>query len=272
MARPRIEATTPHWFDLKRYARACDMDAADWYINLAIRGEIARGKNHTWLVEFVRGTTPLIRRSGSLSDARLRSLGDVGELLRGRVPRASVEYLRTCELYYYEQKLPEPIRKFGANLDARKMMSMFNGSAPSGFTGPLDHAFDKRQLEVFVRIDLTLPDQVLMKDMQDFITRARGELSAIGGKQPHDKALRELSGRSANLKTFGKLNLLAFMDIEQWCRDESTSIKEAPLARMLDIDAKELPAARKYAKALGDGFVLQAWLIRAAREAVRKTP
>ena len=42
MARPLLDAAPPAWFKLSHYDEAADMDAADWLLNLAIRGEIAR--------------------------------------------------------------------------------------------------------------------------------------------------------------------------------------------------------------------------------------
>ena len=44
MAKPKTRGTTPPWFDLARYQKAGEMDAADWYLNLSLRAAIVCGE------------------------------------------------------------------------------------------------------------------------------------------------------------------------------------------------------------------------------------
>jgi hypothetical protein len=266
MGRPELKVDAPAWFDGVRYDDAHKMDEGDWYVNLALRGEIARGvnKQHALLVAVVRGKEPLIRRADLNVELRFALPQPIVALLDGRDTGSGVAYLRAEALYYFEKRLPKQIREFGANPRGT--------GAPEGFTGPIDHLFKPRYLSVFARINLALPDEVLLQDMRDFLRCARGEFRAIGGPQPYAQALRELRGRkSAKLKTFVKIKLLPLMDIEQWQRDENISIRPAALARMLDTAPEDVREARKYASILCNEFVLDGWLIRAAREAVRKS-
>ena len=154
---------------------------------------------------------PLVRRADDVE-------------LRAPRFRSGVEYLSAESLYFFEKRLPEQIRAFGARYEPGKTRAEDapEEDAPEGFTGPVDHLFKPRYLSVFARVNLALPDEVLLQDMQDFLRRVRGEFRAIGGPQPYAQALRELRGRkSAKLKTFAKIKLLPLMDIEQWQRDEN---------------------------------------------------
>jgi hypothetical protein len=273
MGRRLLEAEAPKWFDLSRYDSANDMDVADWYLNFALRGEIARGhKDKPSLLRRVQGDTPLLRRDDpgdSFWFGLLQMPPDFREILNDREPSSGVEYLSTHGLYFFEKRLPDAIRRFGAGYIHGKTSL---NDAPNGFVGPLDHAFDRRHLSVFARIDLSLPDDVLLHDLKKFLQRVRGEFAAVGGKQPYARALAELAGhKRARLSRFAKIQMLPLMDVEQWQRDEGKSIRPAPLARLLHIDVEDLREARKYMRVLLDDFALSGWLMRAAREAVSRS-
>jgi hypothetical protein len=248
------------------------MDAADWYLNLSLRGAIARGKSRFGR-QYVRGPNPVIRRADEsppeLDFISNESRGDFATILEGKEPRLGVESLRTEELYFFERRLPEAIRQFGRTHVPGNTPA---GEVPNGFVGPVDHLFEPRFLSVFARIDLSLPDKTLLADLQSFLKRERGTLAAIGGKEPSAAALRDLSEHyRPNLNTFANYCVLSLLDIEQWWADEDVSVPiDAAFARLLGIEEDALPEARKKARLVLDDFALRGWLLDAARAAVRK--
>ena len=158
MARPKVRIEPPTWFARSHYAAADRMDAADWYLNLSLRGAIARGKCKFGR-EYVRGSTPIILRRAEEWPAALAFIrdelgGDFATIFDGKEPRAGVENLRAEELYFFEQRLPHTIRQFGRSYVAGKTPVC---KAPPGFSGPVDDLFEPRLLNLFVRIDLSRP-------------------------------------------------------------------------------------------------------------------
>jgi hypothetical protein len=201
---------------------------------------------------------------------RLELNGEFAAILDGQEPRAGVEHLRTEELYFFEQRLPDAVRAFGRTYVPGKKPAT---RVPAGFVGPLGHLFEPRFVSAFVRLDLSLTDKVLKKDLQLFLERERRALKAIGGKQPFREAVRMLGKcNQANLRAFAEVGLLPFLDVEQWLIDSGAPIPaDAAYARMLGITTEDLREARKKAQRVLDDFILRGWLRDAARDAVRKS-
>ena len=247
------------------------MDAADWYLNLSLRGAIARD-NCKLGRHFVRELHPVIRRDaepGELLFIAMEMGGDFESILEGSEPRTGVEYLSAANLYFWERRLPESIRKFGAECVPDKSRAI---KAPAGFSGPIDHLFEPRLQSVFVRLDLSLPDEALHHDLQAFLTRERRALAAIGVEQPFAAALRTLGKHNkANLAKFASYRVLPFLDIEQWRIESGETIPDAAFARLLGITDEDLRETRKKARLVLDYFVLRGWLLAEARTAVRRT-
>lgn len=119
MARQKTTFTPPPWFDLAKYAHAEKMDAADWYINLLLRGHLSRNDDDGQLSDYLR-EVPLVRRghdSAFMLQLMLAKRSDVDQdvqrILSGYEPLSSVKSLRTDELYFFEKRLPEHIREIG---------------------------------------------------------------------------------------------------------------------------------------------------------------
>lgn len=272
MSRPRSEANVP-WFDVAHYAASYQMDAADWYLNLALRGAIARtdADDAPNARALVRGAQPVIRR-GDASRQLLLDKGTAGadfvDMLAGREPRAGIEYMSATELYFFERRLPQAIREFGEEYVHGKTPV---SEAPAGFFDPVDRLFEPRFLNAFVRINLSLPDKTLIADLKAFLARERKALAAIDGTQPFAAALHKLGNcKQANLDSFANYGVLPFLDVEQWRIDVGAKVPDAAFARLLGIEPDALPEARKKAELVLDDFVLRGWLLDAARAAVRE--
>ncbi|MEJ7669973.1 MAG: DUF6387 family protein [Casimicrobiaceae bacterium] len=269
MVRPRKFVAPPPWFKLSRYTAANAMDAADWYLNLGLRGWIARTRKESGRRTQLRAD-PLVRRLEALPFWLIgRVPSELSAILDNRLPRSSVELLRTDELYSVERKLPEQIREFGRNC---KWGETLASDAPSGFAGPLDHLIEPRRLSLFARVDLSMPDKEIAADLRDFLARERAALGSIGGPQPYREALRSLGNRNAaKLKTFATLGVLPFIDLDQWAADTAVDIPASRFADLLEIADDRLRETRDYATLLLNDFVLRGWLLRSACEAIRKT-
>lgn len=274
MARTKKSFSPPDWFALGNYRDAAKMDAADWYVNLLLRGKMHREPDNFFLHHLRQH--PLPRRQTPAGDELVMLLGllpaegfdpDIRRVLTNNEPRASVRRLRTEELYFFEKRLPEPIREFGRVYDPGKHNA---ADAPPGFQGPIDRAFPRRMLSSFVQIDLSKPENLIVEDLLGFVAEQRKELAEIPVPQPHAKALLELRGRrSLKMSTLARLQVLAYIDLEQWRKESEQSITQAAYADALDVSWEDLRETRKYAALLLNDLAMRAWLTGDARAAIR---
>jgi hypothetical protein len=270
MVRPKKKIDIPTWFNLSSYAAASYMDAADWYLNLSMRGKLSRQPNDFFLKFLQR--QPIVRRGEDTPIELIisgREFGpDFTAILNGREPRLNVEHLSAEEMYVFEQWLPKDIREFGRTYEPGKSQK---AEAPDGFTKPIDQLFERRLLRVFTRINLAAPDDVLVEDLLHFVARERAALAVIGGPQPYRTALRELQNKKRpNLKSWAKLGVLPYLDIELWCIGSGAAQTQESIAEQLEIEVTALPETKRYASLLLDEMVLNGWLMKFAREEMRK--
>jgi hypothetical protein len=249
------------------------MDAADWYLNLLLRGHIDRTSDNFWTTHIRQH--PIARRdsehANSLSFLVETSADfppDIREILNGREPHSAVQSLTGVELYFFERRLPEPIREFGRSF----VPGMTTDSVPAGFRGPIDNLSEPRLLGLFARINLSLPDDVILEDLRDFIKAKRAELARIDVPQPFREALRVLGKRNAaRLKTFVRLGVLPYLDLNQWLKETSKKITGASLAEILEIWPDDVRETRRYAAMLINDMTMRGWLTAPARAAIRKS-
>lgn len=268
MGHREIKPSAVPWFKIDSYAEAYKIDASDWFLNLSLRGAIARGQC-VGASEYVRGLKPVIVRAEKLTFelARIRDQlpGDFARILDGKEPSLGVESLTAQELYYFERRLPETIRQFGGS---HALATMRASKPPDGFLGPLDNLFEARYTNAFVRIDLSLRDETLVEGLRAFLTRERRAIAAIGGKQPFAAALRRYTAKLDRLAEYG---VLPYLDLDQLRRERGMSLRPAAFARLLGVSDDDLRETRRIAKAILDDFVLHGsfrrWLLDAAHPA-----
>lgn len=267
MPRYKDNNPAPDWFDLKNYAAAREMDAADWYLNLSLRSYIHREQEIFWM-KFVQ-TQPLLRRADGAPIEFWGAESDFGSnfmaILHGRTARSGVQALSGTEFYAFEKMLPQNVREFGAAFVPGKTRP---DGAPKGFDGPLDHLFERRFASAFLRIDLTLPDDVLLEDMRNFLRAKRAELAAIEGVHPYRDALASITKRRDPKPTvWASRKLLAVIDIDQWRESTNSTFTDAEIQRLLCIGENDFRQARDEAAQLLVQFALDGWLLPLARKA-----
>jgi len=132
MPRPTLSFEAPKWFAISHYSAAEKLDAADWYVNLALRAEFARG-NLNFLKSAIRGPDAIIRRAGSLPfQFALADLDpEIARILADELPSLGIRHLTAQELYLFERKLPPDVRSFGASFNPGETSA---NDAPDGFS------------------------------------------------------------------------------------------------------------------------------------------
>jgi hypothetical protein len=271
--RPRLTVEPPSWFDLRRYAAAAEMDAADWYLNLSLRSEVGRRKDNKGLLTYiVRKRTPLLRRSNIEGDVYAALLGadmlpEWMALLHGKA-RAGVGHMTAQELYFLESGLPAEVRQFGAAYRAGQ--TQFT-NAPPGFTAPIDEQLNPRYLTAHFSVDVFRPLEEVIEDVRAKLIAWRGELTRAVGEKPYAKALRK-RGRHYHFKlsTLATVGLLPLIDLTQWYEETGDGMpRPAAVSSLLHCSYEKLRQARTYLPRVLDEFSLRAWLLSAAEEAVR---
>ena len=249
MAGKKRTPAPPEWYVPEAYRSVEDLDAGDWLLNLTFRCWLHRGAPpqtedalrragpvlrrgddpqikrmhladvHRWVYSF--GSSEWDDPFGAFDEACQRpSLpSDVWNALRTGKVRSGVEPLSVSALYVFEKMLPEDIRARGVRLQDGD----HSATGPQAFGGRLDHAFPSQMVNRFVRIDLSLPDDVLRADLNEFLATERRSLSEIGGEQPYREAAR-LKLKAHELRTLAKVGLLQFLDLDRLQRQQERNL------------------------------------------------
>ena len=260
----------PVWFDLDRYACTHALDAGEWLMNLLFRCWVAR-TNDPFGLRVVQGVRPVLRRGDPEQIQTLAEVffmrehkapGGLLALLEGRPVRGGVQPLTILELYHFEGKLPADVRERGARYTQGDRTS---AGCPDVFLGRLDHAFEPQMLGRFVRVDLSLPDGVLLHDLATFIRSEREDLAKKGGKQPYREAVRIADKKRPRLSTLATIGLLPFLDLQQWADSCQPPVTDYQLAGLIGTDPNRMGHVREYAERCHQEVVIRAWLEPAAR-------
>lgn len=291
MAGKKRTPAPPEWYVPEAYRSAEELDAGDWLLNLTLRrwmhgvaqpqtedalrhaGPVLRRGDdhqikrmhladvHRWVYSF--GSTEWEDPFGAFDEAcRRPSLpSDVWNALRtGRV-RSGIESLSVSALYVFEKMLPEEIRARGKRLQDGD----HSATGPRAFGGRLDYAFPSQMVNRFVRIDLSLPDDVLRADLDQFLATERRCLAEIGGEQPYREAAR-LKLKVHELRTLAKVGLLQFLDLDRWQRAQGRSLSLYAVREMAGVvDRSRENELRHRVNLTLNQFQLHAWFARLDR-------
>ena len=285
----------PEWYVPEAYRSAEDLDAGDWLLNLTLRcwlhGDalpqtedalrcagpvLRRGDDpqikrmhladvHRWVYSF--GSSEWDDPFRALDEACQRpSLpSDVWNALRTGKVRSGIEPLSVGALYVFEKMLPEDIRARGVRLQGGD----HSATGPQGFRGRLDDAFPSQMVNRFVRINLSLPDDVLRADLDEFLSAERRNLAKIGGEQPYREAAH-LKLKAHELRTLAKVGLLQFLDLDRWQRLQGRNLSPYAVREMAGVvDRSRENELRHRVKLTLNQFQLHAWFARLDRSSSR---
>ncbi|MES2611111.1 MAG: hypothetical protein V4679_12765 [Pseudomonadota bacterium] len=186
---------------------------------------------------------------------------DVWNALQTGAIRSGIDPLSVSELYVFEKMLPEEIRARGLRLQGGDHWT----SGPPAFGGRLDHAFPRQMLNRFVRIDLSLPEDVLRADLEAFIATERRELAKIGGEQPY-RAAADLKLKVHPLQTLANVGLLQFLDLDRWQRAKGLDLSVYAVREMAGVaDRSREDELRQRVKLTLSQSQLHAWFARLHR-------
>ena len=291
MAGKKRTPAPPEWYLPEAYRSAEDIDAGDWLLNLTLRcwlhggaqpqtedalrgagpvllrGEYPQIKRmhladvHRWVYSF--GSSEWDDPFGAFDEAcRRPSLpSDVWAALRTGKVRSGIEPLSVSALYVFEKMLPEEIRARGVRLQDGD----HSATGPRAFGGRLDHAFPSQMVNRFVRIDLSLPDDVLLADLDEFLATERRSLAGIGGEQPYREAA-SLKLKAHELRTLAKVGLLQFLDLDRWQRAQGLNLSLYAVREMAGVvDRSRENELRHRVKLTLNQFQLHAWFARLER-------
>ena len=291
MAGTKRTPDPPEWYVPEAYRSSEDLDAGDWLLNLALRRWLyggAQPQTEDALrragTVLRRGDYPQIKRmhladmhrwvysfGSSEWDDPFKALDEACQrpslppdvwnaLLTGKV-QTGVLPLSVSTLYVFEKMLPEEIRARGVRLQGGD----HSAAGPQAFGGRLDHAFPSQMVNRFVRIDLSLPNDVLRADLDEFLATERRSLAERGGEQPYREAAR-LKLKVHDLRTLANVGLLQFLDLDRWQRVQGLSLSLYAVREMAGVvDRSRENELRHRVKLTLDQFQLHAWFARLDR-------
>lgn len=281
----------PEWYLPEAYRSAEELDAGDWLLNLTLRcwlhggaqpqtedalrhaGPVLRREDdpqikrmhladlHRWVYSF--GSSEWEDQFEAFNEARQRpSLpSDVWNALGTGKVRGGIEPLSVSGLYLFEKMLPEDIRARGVRLQSGD----HSATGPRAFGGRLDHAFPSQMVNRFVRINLSLPDDVLRADLDEFLATERRSLAKLGGAQPYREAAH-LKLKAHELRTLAKVGLLQFLDLDRWQRAQGRNLSPYAVREMAGVvDRSRESELRHRVKLTLNQFQLHAWFARLDR-------
>lgn len=291
MAGQKQTPAPPAWYRPESYHSAEDLDAGDWLLNLSVRSWLHRHPQ-AQTEDALRYVGPVLRRgddaqiicmhkadihrwvysfNGSEWDDAFKAFDEAcrrpslpsdvwGALRTGKVG-VGVEPLSVNALYVFEGMLPDEVRAEGARMQRGKTAAR----ASPVFSGRLDDAFSTQMVSRFVRINLSLPDDVLRADLDEFLSSERRRLSEMGGKQPYREAAR-LKLKAHELRTLAKVGLLQFLDLARWQSAHGLGLSFYAVREMAGIvDRSRESELRRRVELTLQQFQLHAWFARLER-------
>lgn len=309
MAGKKRTPAAPDWFSADDYDAAATLDAGDWLLNLTLRCWL-RNEPNPATEKALREVGPVLKR-GDAAQIRAMHLADVHRwvaifnasewgnpfaafddacrrpqlppdvrhaLLHGRT-RDGIAPLGCVEMYTLERMLPDEIRAAGAKFKPTDNLARH----PRAFGGNLDDAFGdgpaKQMSGRFVRVDLAMPDDVLLADLQRYLKHERQRLAAMGDPQ-REYSYREAARLKAKpaprtLATFAGLHLLAYLDLSRWAAGEpkkshGARLSEYDLMALAGVASARRAELRGYARLAGHQMQLHALFARLDRSARRR--
>lgn len=287
----RRTPSPPGWYVRDAYRPAEELDVGDWLLNLSVRRWL-HNDTQPQTESALRAVGPVLRRADGQQIKRMHMADahrwvnsfssnewedpfqaldeackrpqlppDIWYALQFGKVRTGIDPLSVVALYTFEKMLPDDVRARGVRLQNGDR----SASGPRAFTGRLDHAFSPQMVSRFVRIDLSLPDDVLRADLDAFLASERQCLAQIGGEQPYREAAG-LKLKAHELRTLSKVGLLQFLDLDRWQRAQGLNLSLYAIREMADVvDRSRESELRHRVQLTLNQFQLHAWFARLDR-------
>jgi hypothetical protein len=281
----------PDWYIRDAYHPAEELDAGDWLLNLSVRRWL-HSNTRPQTEAALRAAGPVLRRADGQQIKRMHIADahrwvysfsssewedpflaldeacerpqlplDIWNALQFGNVRTGIDPLSVCALYAIEKMLPDDVRARGVRLQNGDR----SATGPRAFAGRLDHAFSPQMVSRIVRIDLSLPDDVLRADLNAFLASERQSLASIGGEQPYREAA-SLKLKAHELRTLAKVGLLQFLDLDRWQRAQGFNLSLYAVREMADVvDRSRESELRHRVQLTLNQLQLKAWFARLDR-------
>jgi hypothetical protein len=231
----------PSWFDLKKYSQAAALDAAGWYEQLSVRKRLLemlawREENKEPLndrdletLTSIR-TMPIVDVTASF-DMRVRFYDGVMHELQTEEPRYSlgVRLSTVRDFFLVERRIESEKRKYAHQFFSQLDDSdWLNGSdeVRLPFTdwidGPIDAISKPPASTMNVRVDLALPDKVLVEQFKALLQSLR--------KAHYEAGSDFATNRRQNFADWVSFGVLPFIDLTTWERETGSKIPNRVMA------------------------------------------
>jgi hypothetical protein len=260
----------PNWFVVNRYSSAMSLDAADWYLNLELRGEIARRKDNE-LITLVRGELPIVRRDayplyalGLLEQMPGNRNPNFLRVLNGELPIEPVRNVLVKEFYHFERRINPDLREASKSFDDARH------ELPSEFNESVNEHFDIAYSGVFARINLSVPDDEIVESLKRYLAQERVRMRKHAPTSAQVRALDSLRKRNIpKLGTWAVRGLLPYLDLHQWAKETQPKPTDEQIAEWLGLSAQQLKDTKIDAKLVLNQFALHGWIFPRIRDESR---
>jgi hypothetical protein len=231
----------PRWFDLKNYSQAAPLDAEGWYEQLMVRkwlfkmmdwrdeDEKPLNDRELEMLSFIRAT-PIVDVTATLT-MKVSFYDGVMHELRTENPIYSlgVRLSTVRDFYSFEQRIEPEKREYAHSFFSQwEDRDWLNGSGEVKFPctdwidGPIDDISNASASAMNMRVDLGLPDKVLIEQFKTLLQSLRKPLAEGGCDFAPTRRLN-----FADWVTFG---VLPFIDLKIWERETGSKIPNRVMA------------------------------------------
>lgn len=242
----RHVSSLPKWFDLAKYAGANSLESVGWYEQLSVRSDlIGLVGSRRW--ESGQSSSPpetgqqtmrvlaLIRETPIVDIAKDELLtayfygGALYELKAGD-PRYSfgVHLTTVRNLYLTEGNIEKDKRTHARNFFAQIFDQDRDWSTPLAFKHkdwidePIDGIADSGGFDVNIRVNMLLPDRVLVEQFKRVLNQLRSPLQRAG--------VAIENTRMPNFSDWIRFGVLPYLDLQIWQRETGTKIPNRVMA------------------------------------------
>lgn len=244
--RIRHVSNLPEWFDLARYAGAESLDTAGWYEQLSVRrdliGLIGSPRWESWQANAPPKTgqqamrvLALIRATPIVDIAKDELLmayfyGGALHELKALDPRYSfgVHLTTVRNLYLTENNIEKDKRAYARNFFVQMFGNAEDWTTPLAYKykdwidEPIDGIADSGGFDVNIRVNMLLPDKVLIEQFKRVLNELRSPLQRVGFAIENT--------RKPDCTDWVRFGVLPYLDLQIWQHEAGVKIPNRVMA------------------------------------------